>query len=55
MSQLPPFSRPGTVRAASAATRSHSASFPALVAQWPILPSIAPAGLGSVASGRVWQ
>lgn len=53
MSQLPPFSRPGTVRAASAAIRSHSGSLPALAAQCPNLPSIAPLGLGSVASGRV--
>ena len=52
MSQLPPFSRPGTVRAASPATLSHDES-PIIVAQWPSFPSIAPLGLGKQASGRV--
>jgi len=55
MSQFPPFSRPGTVRAASDATRSHTESAPILLEQWPSLPSIAPLLFGKQASGRVWQ
>lgn len=55
MSQLPPFSRPGTVRAASDATLSHAASAPILLEQCPSVPSIAPLLFGRHASGRVWQ
>lgn len=47
LSQLPPFSRPGTVRAASLATRSQS-SVPGAS-----LPSSAPRDAGRQASGRV--
>ena len=53
MSQLPPFSRPGTVRAASAAIESHDSSLPILAEKWPSSPSIAPLALGRHASGRV--
>ena len=53
MSQLPPFSRPGTVRAASAAIESHDSSLPILAEKWPSSPSIAPFALGKHASGRV--
>lgn len=53
MSQLPPFSRPGTVRAASPATLSQASSLPILAEKCPSSPSIAPFGLGRHASGRV--
>ena len=46
MSQLPPFSRPGTVRAASPPVLSHVESLPIFSVKWPILPSIAPTLLG---------